>query len=440
MFKQSWFLVLLLLGLLFFLFGCTQSLTEFTQPLDNAKRELSVEELNAANEAILANSDLTTLDFVHNVTGNLSGDGDIDMWQTPNVRSGRFIADLSGPSNADFDLYIRAGSQPTLSSYDCRGYTSSSTEHCEISISSTTTVYTMVRSYSGSGSYALRVENVTSGGSPPPSSGILAESPHPYSNNYTNTWTISSSGADQIRIHFSRLETESGYDYIYIYDRNNNQVTSYSGIHNNTWTPWVNGDTIKVKLVTDYSVTAYGFVVDNKEVRSGGGTPPPAQPSDLFDISVTPLAVGQRNVFFILEVQKLSQVLPFLRIMVNTSDGITITRVVSLQTGSLLDTLVSQIVIAAADGITRLPIVSIGMALYNYFESQSHQNVTSFQVDPNYGDRIKFLVWLGSSSARQQWGGFGSSDLQVLANYTVIAGETIRTFAYPVFLSCGCTP
>ncbi|MGB3219733.1 MAG: phosphodiester glycosidase family protein, partial [Anaerolineae bacterium] len=46
-------------------------------------------------------------------------------------------------------------------------------------------------------------------------SSCLAESPHPYSNNYNNTWTLTNpnSSATATRIHFSRIETESGYDY-----------------------------------------------------------------------------------------------------------------------------------------------------------------------------------------------------------------------------------
>ncbi len=34
------------------------------------------------------------------------------------------------------------------------------------------------------------------------------ESAHPYTNNYTNTWTISKTGAVSIRVHFSRISTE----------------------------------------------------------------------------------------------------------------------------------------------------------------------------------------------------------------------------------------
>jgi hypothetical protein len=41
-------------------------------------------------------------------------------------------------------------------------------------------------------------------------SAIIAESDHPYANNYDYTWTISEPGVEQIRIHFSRLELPRG--------------------------------------------------------------------------------------------------------------------------------------------------------------------------------------------------------------------------------------
>lgn len=40
------------------------------------------------------------------------------------------------------------------------------------------------------------------------------ESPHNYTNNYNNTWTVSKTGAVSIRVHFSRINTESNWDYV----------------------------------------------------------------------------------------------------------------------------------------------------------------------------------------------------------------------------------
>ncbi len=105
----------------------------------------------------------------------------------------------------------------------------------------------------------------------PTSGTILVESKHPYSNYYYKTWTITEPGADQIRVHFSRLETQSEHDYVYILNKYNVRITKYDGNQNDLWTPWVKGDTIKVKLITDGYVTDFGFIVDQKE--TGGKLP-----------------------------------------------------------------------------------------------------------------------------------------------------------------------
>jgi hypothetical protein len=33
------------------------------------------------------------------------------------------------------------------------------------------------------------------------------------------------------------------------------------------WTPWIDGDTVKVRLRSDRSITNFGFIVDQKETR-----------------------------------------------------------------------------------------------------------------------------------------------------------------------------
>ena len=94
----------------------------------------------------------------------------------------------------------------------------------------------------------------------------VAESSHPYTNNYDNTWTITKSGASKIRIHFtSDTEVENTYDFLYFYDGSGTQIWKKTGAIGAFWTDWVNGDTVKVRLTTDYSVTKYGFKVDQRD-------------------------------------------------------------------------------------------------------------------------------------------------------------------------------
>ncbi|RLI84664.1 MAG: hypothetical protein DRO98_08375, partial [Archaeoglobales archaeon] len=98
--------------------------------------------------------------------------------------------------------------------------------------------------------------------------GYVIESPHPYPNNYDNTWTIIQSGATSIRLHFVNYTTEDYHDYIYILDANNNTVATYTGSATDVWTPWVTGDTIKVRLVSDASTHYDGFYIDKYQYNT----------------------------------------------------------------------------------------------------------------------------------------------------------------------------
>jgi len=189
---------------------------------------------------------------------------DADDYYKVNVTAGGEIsAILTPPSNADFDLALYDPNRTQVASstlgvgiVDSVSYTATSTGDW----------YIRVNCYSGSGIYTLQVSAT--------SATALAESPHPYPNNYDRWWTISETGAGQIRAHFTQLDVEQGWDYVYIYDENYNLITGYTGSYRDLWTDWVTGSTIRVRLVSDSSVTAYGFTIDSKE--TGAAPPPPA--------------------------------------------------------------------------------------------------------------------------------------------------------------------
>jgi murein DD-endopeptidase MepM/ murein hydrolase activator NlpD len=93
----------------------------------------------------------------------------------------------------------------------------------------------------------------------------LAQSPHPYSDYYNSTWTLTNPdpNAASTRMHFSRLEVEQGYDYVYVLDANNNRISSFSGSYTGgVWSGTVPGRSVKIQFVTDSSVTAWGFCAD----------------------------------------------------------------------------------------------------------------------------------------------------------------------------------
>ncbi|HDI01667.1 MAG TPA: hypothetical protein ENF78_04490, partial [Candidatus Bathyarchaeota archaeon] len=102
---------------------------------------------------------------------------------------------------------------------------------------------------------------------------ISIESPHPYPDNYDNTWVVSWPGAEMIRIHFDRIQVESGFDFLYIYDSRGNLVAVYSGSYYDVWTPWIEGDTAYIRLVSDYSIHYWGFRADAMQCGEPHGTP-----------------------------------------------------------------------------------------------------------------------------------------------------------------------
>jgi hypothetical protein len=75
-------------------------------------------------------------------------------------------------SGGDADLYVRAGSQPTLTQYDFRPYENGSNETCEVTLSAPGVVYISVFGYSaGANAFALKI---TAGAQPPPPPGQWA--------------------------------------------------------------------------------------------------------------------------------------------------------------------------------------------------------------------------------------------------------------------------
>ena len=103
---------------------------------------------------------------------------------------------------------------------------------------------------------------------PAPPPGCLAESSHPYSNNLDQTWTITNPDTDVAisRVHFSRLEAESSYDFVKVKDGDSNIIQTFSGSYaGGVWSAPVPGRTVQIQLLSDYIVSAWGFCVDQIE-------------------------------------------------------------------------------------------------------------------------------------------------------------------------------
>jgi hypothetical protein len=86
-----------------------------------------------------------------------------------NVPSGmsQFVVNMTGTGDAD--LYVKYGSAPTTSSYDCRPYNGDANERCALNSPSAGDWFIMVRGYSTSSSYSLTASYSGGGGASAPS-------------------------------------------------------------------------------------------------------------------------------------------------------------------------------------------------------------------------------------------------------------------------------
>ena len=99
------------------------------------------------------------------------------------------------------------------------------------------------------------------------------ESPHNYSNKCTDYWVYTLDGAQNIDVTFDeRTEIEDGFDYLYIFDKNKNQIGKYTGKALSGKTVTISGNVVIIQIVSDDSGNEWGFKVT--EVRESEGPPP----------------------------------------------------------------------------------------------------------------------------------------------------------------------
>jgi len=102
----------------------------------------------------------------------------------------------------------------------------------------------------------------------------VIETPHPYTNNMDQTWTITQPGAVVMSVHFSVFDTESGYDFVRILDGQDREWAVYDGALGEFTSVLVEGNTIKIHFTSDVSVTGQGFVIDQIRWCDAGRCPP----------------------------------------------------------------------------------------------------------------------------------------------------------------------
>ena len=90
------------------------------------------------------------------------------------------------------------------------------------------------------------------------------ESTHNYTNNCSDYWVYTMSGATRLVVTFDeRTNIEDGFDYLYIYDAESTEIGKYTGTELAGQTVNLTGNTVKIKLVSDSSGNEWGFKVTN---------------------------------------------------------------------------------------------------------------------------------------------------------------------------------
>lgn len=118
---------------------------------------------------------------------------------------------------------------------------------------------------------AVGVHQNCTGGTPPPppcegdaTASLPFGTPNPYGNNGDCTWTYDN-GSAGFSFHFSELNTEADYDYVYVKDAAGKVLATYSGnatVAGPISSPCITTATGSVQFTSDAAVTAPGFTVD----------------------------------------------------------------------------------------------------------------------------------------------------------------------------------
>ncbi|MBN2493805.1 MAG: proprotein convertase P-domain-containing protein [Deltaproteobacteria bacterium] len=95
------------------------------------------------------------------------------------------------------------------------------------------------------------------------------ESPHPYADYLDQTWTLSAPPeASSLSVTFDRLECERNYDFVELYDAEGLLVERLTGNHSGR-SFRVDGNELHIRLLTDYSVQRYGFLLTGYSYELG---------------------------------------------------------------------------------------------------------------------------------------------------------------------------
>lgn len=177
----------------------------------------------------------------------LSGSTGSQTFYTISVPAGatNLTFNMSGGSG-DADLYVRFGSAPTTSTYDCRPYKNGNNEDCSFAAPSAGTYHVMIRGYSAYSGVSLVADYTTGGGGCSPNSGSANNISGSTGSDNRYTWdvpacatslTISISGGSgdaDLYVRFGSAPTTTTYD-CRPYKAGNNETCTFNNPSGGTY-------------------------------------------------------------------------------------------------------------------------------------------------------------------------------------------------------------
>jgi vibriolysin len=148
------------------------------------------------------------------------------------------VFDMSGGSG-DADLYVRRGSAPDLSTYDCRPYKSGNTESCSFSSPASGDWYVMIHAYTSYSGVSIKGTYSTGGGGGGSAlTNGVATAPYSGSSGSWKCWTLSvPSGKTRVVFNQAGASGSSGDADLYVRFGSAPTTSSYS------CRPYLNGNT-----------------------------------------------------------------------------------------------------------------------------------------------------------------------------------------------------
>lgn len=96
---------------------------------------------------------------------------------------------------------------------------------------------------------------------------VSVSTPHPYKKSASETYELSVPGAKEIALYFAKFDSEKTYDKATLFDKSGNKVGEVSGTSDDTYSPIITGDYVKVVFSADDSVEKYGFDITKISYR-----------------------------------------------------------------------------------------------------------------------------------------------------------------------------